>query len=333
MNDTRKRSWLTGMLIFMVAVLATGYAIGDYFVDYALKRGNDTDALAPPAACVNIHDKSREIPQMPTSSIEKWRMTMPDGRHVAATYAIPAQKGHRWVILAHGYGRDQRYMRDYAEEYVQHGYNVLTPDLCASGESEGAYITMGIKESEEVAHWAAKVRERDAQAEIVLHGVSMGAATVLLAAGRYTISGLAAVIEDCGYTSAYEMFTSQLGVIYGLPEFPIMTCVDIVSGIKTGGKVSDAAPIDVMSRIKVPGMFIHGAADTLVPPSMLESLYNACQTPKKKFLVQGAGHGDAMTVAGKEYWERIFSFLDDCLAMQSSLLPSAVVVTSRSCAR
>lgn len=297
--------------------MATGYAIGDYFVDYALKRGNETDALAPPAACVNIHDKSREIPKMPASSSEKWSMTMPDGRHLAAIYYIPAQKGHRWVILAHGYGRDQRYTRDYAEVYLTHGYNVLSPDLCASGESEGQYITMGIKESEEVAKWAAKVKERDANAEIVLHGVSMGAATVMLAAGRYEISGLAAVIEDCAYTSAYEMFTSQLGVIFGLPEFPIMTCVDIVSGIKTGGKVSDAAPLKAISRIKVPVMFIHGAADKLVPPSMMERLYNACHTPKKKFVVEGAGHGDAMTAAGKEYWKNVFSFLDDCLAMKS----------------
>ena len=313
MNYNQKRICVTVVIIFMVAVLAIGYAIGDYFVDYALKRGNDTDALAPPAACVNIHDKNREIPKMPASSSEKWSMTMPDGRNMSAIYYIPAKSDHRWAILAHGYGRDQRYTRDYAEVYLKQGYNVLSPDLCASGESEGKYITMGINESEEVAKWAAKVKERDANAEIVLHGVSMGAATVMLAAGRYEISGLAAVIEDCGYTSAYEMFTSQLGVIFGLPEFPIMTCVDIVSGIKTGVKVSDAAPLKAISSIKVPVLFIHGAADTQVPPSMMERLYNACHTHKKKFVVEGAGHGDAMTVAGKEYWNIVFSFLDDCL--------------------
>lgn len=317
MNYNRKRRYVTVIIIFIAVVLLTGYAIGDYFVDYALKRGNDTDPLAPPAACVNIHDKSREIPKMPTSSSEKWSMTMPDGRHLAAIYYIPAQKEHCWVILTHGYGRDQRYMRDYAEVYLKEGYNVLSPDLCASGESEGQYITMGVKESEEVAKWAAKVKERDANAEIVLHGVSMGAATVMLAAGRYKISGLAAVIEDCGYTSAYEMFTNQLGVIFGLPEFPIMTCVDIVSGIKTAVNVSDAAPIKAVANIKVPVLFIHGAADKQVPPSMMERLYNACHAPKKKYVVAGAGHGDAMTAAGKEYWKIVFSFLDDCLAKKS----------------
>jgi hypothetical protein len=60
-------------------------------------------------------------------------------------------------------------------------------------------------------------------------------------------------------------------------------------------------------------MFIHGTADKLVPFPMMEKLYNACSAPKSKFIVEGAGHGDAMAVAGKEYWNAVFSFLDDCL--------------------
>ena len=317
MNYNRKKLCATVIIICITIVLAAGYAIGDYFVNYALKRGNDTDPLAPPAACVNIHDKSREIPKMPDSPSEKWRMTMPDGRHLTAIYYTPSENGHPWVLLAHGYGRDQRYVRDYAAVYLEQGYNVLSPDLCASGESEGMYITMGVKESEEVARWATKITERDANAEIVLHGISMGAATVMLAAGQYQIPGLAAVIEDCGYTSAYAMFTSQLHAIFGLPEFPIMTCVDILSGIKTGVKVSDASPLKAIANIKVPVMFIHGAVDKMVPPSMLEELYNACHAPKTNFVVEGAGHGDAMIVARKEYWKAVFSFIDKSLAMKS----------------
>ena len=310
MDYNRKRRWGTVVIVFIAAVLAAGNAIGDYFVDYALKRGNETDPLAPPAACVNILDKSREMPEEPAVPTEEWRMTMPDGRNVVAVSYRPAKTGHRWVILAHGYGRDHRYVRDYAEVYLKQGYHVLSPDLCAAGESDGQYITMGVKEGEEIAKWAAKVKESDGDAEIVLHGISMGAATVMLAAGRYEMPGLAAVVEDCSYTSAYEMFANQLGVIFGLPEFPIMTCVDIVSGIKTGVKVSDAAPIKAVPDIKVPIMFIHGTADKLVPFPMMEKLYNACPAPKRKFVVEGAGHGDAMTVAGKEYWEAVFSFLD-----------------------
>lgn len=305
-----KRRLVTAIIVFMVLVLAAGYAVGDYFVNYALKRGNDTDPLAPPAACVSIHDESRKIPAMPSAPAEKWNIEATDGRRLVATFFAPPQNGHRWAILVHGYGRDQRYARDYAEAYLEHGWNVLTPDLCASGESEGQYITMGVKESEEVALWAAKIKERDPEAEIVLHGVSMGAATVMLTAGRYDVPGMSAVIEDCGYTSAYEMFANQLGVIFGLPEFPIMPCVDVVSGIKTGVKVSDAAPLKAVPNIKVPVMFIHGNADKLIPPAMMEELYKACNAPKTKLIVENAGHGDSMKEAKEEYWRAVFSFLD-----------------------
>ena len=311
MIHSLKRRWRIAFAVLAAVISVLGYAVGDYFVDYALKRGNDTDPLAPPAACVSIHDKSREIPAAPSVPTEKWSMDAPDGRALAATYYHPAQNGHRWAILVHGYGRDQRYAGDYAEAYLEKGWNVLTPDLCASGESEGQYITMGIKESEEVALWAARIKARDPEAEVVLHGVSMGAATVLLAAGRHDVPGLKAVIEDCGYTGAYEMFANQLGVIFGLPEFPIMPCVDVVSGIKTGAKVSDAAPLKAMPEVKVPVMFIHGDADGLVPPAMMEELYRHCNAPKTKLIVEGAGHGDAMKEAGKEYWKAVFGFLAD----------------------
>ena len=246
---------------------------------------------------------------MPKASMEKWSAVSADGRHLAATRYSPQNPGKRWVILVHGYGRDQRYVRDYVGAYLEKGYQVLTPDLCASGESEGSYITMGVKESGEVALWAEKIKAYNPDAGIVLHGVSMGAATVLMAAGRKDIPGLAAVIEDCGYTSAYAMFSNQLGVLFGLPEFPIMTCVDVVSGLKTGAKVSEAAPLKAVPYIKAPVLFIHGAADTLVPPAMMEELFAACRGKKDKLIVAGAGHGDAMVTDREKYWRCIFDFL------------------------
>ena len=307
--NTRLKKCLAALLTLVASVLAAGYGIGSYFVDYALKRGNDTDPLAPPSACISIHDKERKLPPHPAFPHETWNGTSQDGRRLVATHYSPADPGKKWAILVHGYGRDQRYAGDYAEVYLEHGYQVLTPDLCASGETEGQYITMGVKESAEIAVWAAKIKETDPDAEIVLHGVSMGAATVMMAAARDDIPGIVAVIEDCGYTSAYEMFSNQLGVIFGLPEFPIMNCVDIVSGLKTGAKVSDAAPIRSVKQIKVPVLFIHGDADKLIPPEMMEQLYSACVAKKEKFTVAGAGHGDSMKTDSEKYWTSIFEFL------------------------
>lgn len=297
------------ILVLLAGVVALAYFIGAYFVEYALKRGNDVDPMALPPACERIQDKDRLLPPWPEVPSEDWELTTSDGRKVVATHLLPDNPGEKWAVLVHGYGRDQRYAGDYAEKYLERGYHVLTPDLCASGKSEGQYITMGVKESEEVALWTQEIAAKHPEAEIVLHGVSMGAATVLMAAAREDTVNLSAVIEDCGYTSAYEMFSEQLGVIFGLPPFPIMDFVDVVSGLKTGARISEAAPIKVMGRIKVPVLFIHGSEDKLVPPIMMEELYAVCKARKEKFVVKGAGHGDAMKDDGETYWRNIFVFL------------------------
>lgn len=296
-------------LALLAGFLALAYFIGAYFVDYALKRGNEVDPMALPPACERIQNKGRKLPPWPEAPSEDWEIMANDGRKIVATHLLPDKSGEKWAILVHGYGRDQRYAGDYADEYLERGYHVLTPDLCASGKSEGQYITMGVRESEEIALWIQEIAAKYPESEIVLHGVSMGAATVLMTASREDAVNLSAVIEDCGYTSAYEMFSEQIGVIFGLPSFPIMEFVDVVSGIKTGARISEAAPIKVMEQVEVPTLFIHGSEDKLVPPGMMEELYNVCKARKEKLVVRGAGHGDAMKADGKAYWKCIFSFL------------------------
>ncbi len=309
MTYSVKKRYVTAVIVVAAIILIAGYAIGDYFVNYALKRGNKTDPLAPPAACVSILDSNVIVPATPEAHTEIWSITAPEDRKLIATFYVPASEEHRWVIIAHGYGRNHRYVGDFAKAYLRRNWNVLTPDLCGSGESEGQYITMGVRESEEIVLWAKKIIERDSKSQIVLHGVSMGAAAVLMAAANNNVPALKSVIEDCSYTSAYEMFASQLKVLFGLPEFPIMTCIDLVSGIKIGAKISDAAPLKIMSRINVPVMFIHGDKDTLVPLYMMEQLYDSCSAPKTKLVVNGAGHGDSLKEAGDEYWKAVFSFI------------------------
>ena len=296
----------TVILALLIIFLGAGYFIGDYFVTFALKRENGT----PPQATANIVDPNLKAPARPNFKSEIWQIQSFDGLNLQATYFLPQNESHKWAILVHGYGRDQTFAFDYAEEYLKHGYNVLTPDLRAAGTSEGIYLTMGAFESQDIKIWAEKILEKDPQAKIILHGVSMGAATVLMASSL-DIKNLCAVVEDCGYTTAYEMFSEQLQVIFGLPEFPIMKIVDVISKIETGVAVSDAAPIRSVPNTKVPTLFIHGDADKLVPFEMLDKLYNASNAPvKEKFVVEGAGHADAKISNPPKYFQRVFNFID-----------------------
>ncbi len=292
----------------LTVLMLIGFAVGDYFVDYALKRGDDG---SPPAACASIADPSLTAPPAPNFERELWTLTSDDGLKLVADYFKPSTASHKWALLIHGYGRDRKFAYDYAEAYLERGWNVVTPDLRAAGESEGKYITMCARESADVVDWIEKIIGVDPSAEIILHGVSMGAATVMMTTGKELPSNVKAAVEDCGYTSAYEMFTDQLKVIFGLPEFPIMSCVDVVSRIETGVAVSDAAPIKAVGLTKIPMLFIHGDADRLIAHSMMGRLFDASGAPiKEQWTVSGAGHADAKRINPAVYFDRVFEFLD-----------------------
>lgn len=294
------------ILVLIVWLCCVFYAVGDYFVDFALKRGDD---LSPPKACADIADPNLKAPPAPNFPSEDWTLESFDGLKLHAKKFSPAESSDRWAILIHGYGRDGTYAYDYADEYLKRGWNVLIPDLRASGESQGEFITMGALESRDIFDWAKKL---PADAKIVLHGVSMGAATALMTAALEP-PNLIAVVEDCGYTSAYEMFNEQLNKIFGLPEYPVMPCANLVCKFHTGVKISDAAPLAVIDKIKVPVLFIHGDADKLVPFDMMTQLYDACAAPKEKFVVAGAGHADAKSTNPAAYFDKVFAFIDSTL--------------------
>ena len=290
----------------IIILIGAGYFVGNYFVDFALKRGDD---LSPPKACANIADPNLKAPPIPNFPAEDWTLESFDGLKLHAKKFFPAEKTDRWAILVHGYGRDGTYAYDYADEYLKRGWNVLVPDLRAAGESEGEFITMGALESRDVFDWVGKLPP---DSKIILHGVSMGAATVMMTAALKP-KNLVAVVEDCGYTSAYEMFTAQLNKIFSLPEYPVMPCANNVRKLKTGVKISDAAPLEVVDEITVPILFIHGDADGLVPFEMMGRLYDKAVAPKEKFVVKGAGHADAKRTNPTAYFDKVFKFLEGSL--------------------
>ena len=294
------------LIAAVILLLGAGYFVGDYFVTFALERGED---LSPPKACADIADPNLKAPPIPNFPAEDWTLESFDGLKLHAKKFSSAENSNRWAILIHGYGRDGTFAYDYAEEYLKRGWNVLVPDLRAAGQSEGKFITMGALESQDIFDWAQKIPP---DAKIILHGVSMGAATALMTAAKNP-KNVVSVVEDCGYTSAYEMFSAQLEKIFGLPEYPVMPCANLVCKFKTGIKISDAAPLEVVDKIKVPILFIHGDEDKLVPFEMMTELYDKAAAPKEKFIVEGAGHADAKRKNPAAYFDKVFKFLEGSL--------------------
>ncbi|BEU87545.1 alpha/beta hydrolase [Selenomonas sp. TAMA-11512] len=304
----------TSLLLAGVTIVALFYGVGGYFVDLALKRGTDSDPMAPPAVSASLTEPRANKPDKPSVEAQAWEIRAQDGINLSATCFIPWQAsaaGHQWVILLHGYGRSQEDTWDYAEAYLEHGYQVLTPDLRASGHSQGQYVTMGTMEAEDVALWVGRILSADPKARVVLHGISMGAATAMMTAGRGDMEGkVAAVVEDSGYTSADAMFAVKMEA-FQLPVDILLPVVTYMSEKRTGVSIERASALQAVRRSKVPILFIHGTNDLLVPYSMMQTLYAASASRNKEaWTVDGGRHAAAKHKNPEEYFHRVFSFAD-----------------------
>lgn len=313
-NDDKMKKIKTYIILFIaflvVIVNISGVFIGDYFVDFAFHRTNDAEFHGmPKASAIIVSPDAKPVPK-PEFSNRICTITADNGEKRNATLFMADNMTHNYIILVHGYCRNQEFFWDYADGYLKAGYNVLTPDLNASGTSDGEYLTMGSIESDDIAAWSKELAKMDVNAKIVLHGVSMGAASIMMATAKDLPDNVVAAVEDCGYTSAYAMFTEQLEKNYDLPGFPVMNYIDLMSRVKTGHFLSDASPLSAVSKTKIPMLFIHGSQDRLVPLHMEDMLYEASNAPvKKKIVVDGAGHADSMYVQGETYFQNIFDFI------------------------
>ena len=117
------------------------------------------------------------------------------------------------------------------------------------------------------------------------------------------------VVEDCGYTSAYDLLAYQREISFRLPSFPGMNLLDWRCRSRAGFSLREAAPIEAVRHARVPMLFIHGTADTLVPASMAETLYAACTSEKELLLVPEAIHSAASQKDAARYDRTVMSFL------------------------
>ena len=217
-----------------------------------------------------------------------------------------------WVLLVHGYDSESRHMTGYARKYIEMGYSVLMPDQRGYGMSGDIITTMGHLEKNDMTEWLYKLTDEYGAENIVMHGVSMGAATVMLASAENIPDEVRCTVEDCGYTSSKEEFEYNIKHIVKLPPYPILWICDFLSRARYGYSIlRDSDCVKAVRRSRVPICFIHGTSDTFVPYRMLGKLYEACPRKDKEILeVSGAEHTECCTKAPEIYWDTISSFIE-----------------------
>lgn len=225
-------------------------------------------------------------------------------------YKINNENSNVWVITVHGYMGSGAKMASYAENFYNMGYNVLVTDLRGHGKSEGDYIGMGWNDRKDILRWIDLILKENNNAKIILHGVSMGGATVMMTSGEELPENVKCIIEDCGYSSVVDEFEDKLKNIFNLPKTPILQAADLVSRVRAGYWFSDASSVNQLKKAKVPILFIHGDKDDFVPYDMLDKVYNAADVEKEKLVVEGAEHANSAYVNPELYWNTISNFIN-----------------------
>jgi len=229
-----------------------------------------------------------------------------DGLRLSAIFLPAAEPSHRWAVCVHGYMSRAERMGVYARWYHERGYQVLLPDLRGHGESEGRYIAMGWHDRMDLFGWLFWILLRDREAEIVLHGVSMGASAVLMAAGETLPENVRAAVSDCAFTSAWDELRDQAAHRYPhVPPRLMMRPLDAVTRARAGYGLREADALAQVKKARIPILFVHGDADRYIPPEMMERLYAAKPGARARLLVEGAGHMGAVDRAPEAYWDAV----------------------------
>lgn len=235
-----------------------------------------------------------------------------EGIRLHAYYIAADSPTWHTAVVVHGYTDNAVRMFMIAYMYQRElGYNVLLPDLQYHGRSEGKAIQMGWKDRLDVREWI-HVADRifGGHTRMVVHGISMGAATSMMLSGEVLPACVKCFVEDCGYTSVWEQFAKELKEQFGLPAFPLLYTASWLCDWRYGWNFREASALEQVRKCHLPMLFIHGDQDTYVPTEMVYDLYKAKPEPKQLWIVPGAAHAASYKKDPEAYTEKVRAFLE-----------------------
>lgn len=320
---------LKNIVIAAGILAAAGVGETVYFYNRTMKRGN---AKTERTTKMSGTDWEKYFPLMEERKgfvlgqpHEDVYLTSFDGLKLHATYFPGMEDGAGWpvdvsgvkkaVICFHGYtGEGLSNHIAIADYFLKKGYAMLMPDARAHGESEGEYIGFGCLDRKDALSWVNWLIEKCGNdVEILLHGTSMGGATVLMASGLDLPCQVKGIVSDCGFTSPKEVFTHVLNHMYHLPAFPAIQGADLINKRLAGYGMDECNAKYEVQKAKVPILFIHGSSDTFVPVSMCHEIYKNCASPKRKLIVEGAAHAESYYKDMADYEKALTEFAGEIM--------------------
>lgn len=245
---------------------------------------------------------------------EDLELTTPDGLKLKAWYAPAEKETKRFAICIHGHNCNGPDECSHLFPFYRNtlGYNYLLPDLRGHGRSEGNKIGFSALDYKDIKLWIDYLVDRFGEdIEIILHGISMGAATAMMVNNHSPQKQVKLIIEDCGFTDAYEQVGCKVRALMKGHNAPhVVMMINVFCKIFSKYDLrKDANPLATMKDAVNPVLFIHGEDDDLVPFYMCGKLYEACPVEKDIFTVPGATHAYCYYDAKDEYDKKITEFI------------------------
>ena len=297
----------------ILLVLAAAYGCFR-FVFYAVRKKEDPDEISIPDGPIyrpyrqemeNWVRRKRSLPQ------EEFSITSFDGLTLRGRYYEYAP-GAPVELLVHGYrGNAERDMSAGIFRSFSVGHSAFLVDQRSSGSSDGHVISFGINESRDCLQWVDfLIGHFGPDVKIMLSGISMGAATVLMASGQPLPPNVVGVLADCGYTSARDIICHVMRTIH-LPPTVFYPLVKMGARLFGGFSLEAGSPIQAVSQCRVPVIFYHGEDDAFVPSRMSKENFAVCASKKKLVLIPGAGHGLCLVRDSETYLRELRNFCEE----------------------
>lgn len=253
----------------------------------------------------------REMDEIPYESVT---ISAHDGTKLAARY-YHVRDGAPLQIQFHGYRGTA--LRDFCggnKLARESGQNTLVVDQRAHGKSDGTTITFGIQERWDCRSWVEYASKRfGADTPIILCGVSMGAATVLMASELELPGNVIGIIADCPYSSPEAIIRKVCREDMHLPAALTMPFVRLGARLFGHFDLREASAVEAVRHTDIPILLIHGEDDRFVPCDMSREIYDACSGYKLRRTFPGAGHGLSYIVDTDGYEQAVAQFTEYCL--------------------
>lgn len=308
------------VLAVVIALLFICFGIGYAFVFLIIRRqgtlqspetGAESSELLEPTGnalwAYNI-PKFKPFRELPFESAD---IISFDGLRLHADFLRGEPGTKVTMIFCHGYKSEAAF--DFAAMYDFYrslGYNLVYLNMRAHGKSGGKYIGFGVLDRFDVQSWAKKVAELFPDTSIFLHGMSMGAASILQSADLELDPAVCGIIADCGFSSTNEVFRNLVGGLYHLPATPFVDIFEAVNRMTAGYGFTDADSVRSMEKSRLPLAYICGDCDRYVPLDMAMRIYNACVQDKVLLIAEGAGHAASFMTENEKYRDLITEFIN-----------------------